>query len=114
MGGPSLGDIRVTRFRQHFLKEIRVGFSLGVLVGSISGVVAAVLQGMPMLGVAVGLALVAAMTLAALLGFLVPFVLIRLNIDQAAGSAPIITSIKDIAGLLIYFGFVSLFMAHLM
>jgi magnesium transporter len=27
-----------------------------------------------------------------------------MGVDHAAGSAPIITSIKDIAGLLIYFG----------
>jgi hypothetical protein len=39
----------------------------------------------------------------------VPFVLIRFNVDQAAGSAPIITSIKDIAGLMIYFVFVTTF-----
>ncbi|QAY69723.1 magnesium transporter [Xylanimonas protaetiae] len=111
--GVALGHIHMSQFRRHFLKELRVGLSLGLLVGTISGVVAGVWQGLPLLGVAVGLALVAAMTLAALLGFLVPFVLIRLNIDQAAGSAPIITSIKDIAGLMIYFSFVSLFLAHL-
>jgi magnesium transporter len=44
----------------------------------------------------------------------VPFVLIKLNIDQAAGSAPIITSIKDISGLIIYFLLVNIFMGHLM
>ena len=44
------------------------------------------------------------------LAVLVPFVLIKLNVDQAAGSAPIITSIKDIAGLLIYFAFVRIFL----
>ncbi|QAY62615.1 magnesium transporter [Xylanimonas allomyrinae] len=112
--GVVLGHIHMSRFRDHFLKEVGVGLSLGVLVGTVSGVIAALWQGMPLLGLAVGLALVAAMTLASLLGFLVPYVLIRLGIDQAAGSAPIITSIKDIAGLLIYFGFVSLFLAHLM
>ncbi|MCX4166962.1 magnesium transporter [Enterococcus casseliflavus] len=54
------------------------------------------------------------MTLAAALGFLVPFVLIKLNIDQAAGSAPIITSIKDIAGLFIYFVSVNVLLGHLL
>ena len=87
---------------------------MGLLIGVISGIIAAIWQGIPMLGVAVGLALVTTMTLAALLGFLVPYVLIKLNVDQAAGSAPIITSIKDIAGLVIYFIAVSMFLSHLL
>ncbi len=66
-----------------------------------------------MLGLAVGLALFATMTVASLLGFLVPFILIKLNIDQAAGSAPIITTIKDLVALLIYFTCISLFLGHL-
>jgi len=117
--GVVLGHIDIKSFFKHFLKEVGIGFSLGVLIGAGGGVAAAVANvliwdGSPMLGVAVGLALVATMTLASLLGFLVPYLLIRLKVDQAAGSAPIITSIKDIAGLLIYFAFVSIFLGYLL
>ena len=115
--GVVLGHINTNKFMKHFLKEISVGLSIGVLVGVIAGVVAGIIsnmwQGEPMLGVAVGLSLICTMTLAALLGFLVPFVLIKINVDQAAGSAPIITSIKDISGLLIYFVLVNAFMGSL-
>ena len=117
--GVVLGHIDIKSFFKHFLKEIGVGFSLGLLVGVVSGILATILNvflwdGSPMLGLAVGLALVVTMTLASLLGFLVPYLLIKLKVDQAAGSAPIITSIKDIAGLLIYFAFVSLFLGYLL
>ncbi len=112
--GMSLGHIDLSSFTKYFLKEIWIGLSLGLIVGIISGVAAAFWQGIPMLGVAVGISLVFAMTLAAALGFLVPFVLIKLNIDQAAGSAPIITSIKDIAGLFIYFVSVNALLGHLL
>ena len=112
--GVVLGHIDIKGFLKPFMKEIGIGFSMGALIGVAAGVITAVWQGMPMLGVAVGLSLVATMTLAALLGFLVPFVLIRFNVDQAAGSAPIITSIKDIAGLLIYFVFVTIFLGHML
>ncbi|MCL2827247.1 MAG: magnesium transporter [Oscillospiraceae bacterium] len=117
--GVVLGHIHIKQFFKHFVKEIGVGFSLGVLVGLASGALAAALNvllwdGSPMLGVAVGLALVVTMTLASLLGFLVPYMLIKFKVDQAAGSAPIITSIKDIAGLLIYFAFVSIFLGNLL
>jgi len=111
--GVVVGHIDTKRFMKHFLKETGVGLSIGTLVGVISGTIAAVWQGEPALGLAVGLALVCTMSLAALLGFLVPYVLIKINVDQAAGAAPIITSIKDISGLLIYFVLVSVFMGHL-
>lgn len=112
--GLSLGHINLETFMKHFLKEVGIGFSLGVVVGVVSGIVAAVWQGIPLLGVAVGVSLVFAMTLAAALGFFIPFLLLKMNIDQAAGSAPIITSIKDIAGLLIYFISVNLLLGHLL
>jgi len=116
--GVVLGHIDTRNFMKHFLKETSVGLSIGLLVGVIAGIAAGIVsymwQGAPMLGVAVGLALICTMTLAALLGFLVPFVLIKMNVDQAAGSAPIITSIKDISGLLIYFVLVNAFMGSIM
>jgi magnesium transporter len=111
--GVVLGHIEINKFRKYFLKEVGIGFSMGVVVGTAAGFIAAIWQGMPFLGFAVGLSLVFTMTFAAFLGFLVPFVLIKLNIDQAAGSAPIITSIKDVSGLLIYFFLVITFLGHM-
>lgn len=112
--GMSLGHINLERFMKYFFKEVGIGFSLGVVVGIVSGIVAAVWQGIPLLGVAVGISLVFAMTLAAALGFFIPVILLKMNIDQAAGAAPIITSIKDIAGLLIYFVSVNLLLSYLL
>ena len=112
--GVVLGHIQTKKFLKHFLKEIGVGFSIGAVIGLITGVVAAIWLNMPMLGVAVALSLIVTMTTASLLGFLVPFILIKFNVDQAAGSAPIITSIKDIVGLIIYFVLVNLLLGELM
>jgi len=112
--GVVLGHIQPAKFMKHFVKEIWIGFSMGVLIGTAAGIITALWQGIPLLGLAVGISLVATMTLASLLGFLVPFVLIRFNVDQAAGSAPIITSIKDIAGLVIYFASVSIFLGYML
>jgi len=110
-----LGHIQPKKFAKHFLKEIGIGLSMGILIGAAAGIIAAFWRGAPaVLGVAVGLAVIVTTTLASLLGFLIPYVLIKFNVDQTAGSAPIITSIKDIAGLLIYFLFVSIFLGNLM
>jgi magnesium transporter len=112
--GVVLGHISVKNFWNHFFKEIFIGFTIGALVGILGGLVAGVWQGLPGLGLAVGLALTVTVTLSAALGFIVPWALVRIGADQAAGAAPIITSIKDISGLLIYFGFVTLFLSHML
>jgi len=112
--GVVLGHIQLKNFIRHFFKEIGIGLSIGVLVGILAGAVATIWLGMPMLGVAVGIAMIITMTTAALLGFLVPYVLIKLNADQAAGSAPIITTLKDLVALIIYFVCVSLFLGHML
>jgi len=110
----ALGHIDVKKFARPFLKEIGVGMTLGLIAGMMGGLVAGVWQGNLNLGLAVGFALVTTVTLSALLGFLVPWALVRMGTDHAAGAAPIITSIKDISGLIIYFGFVALFLGHLL
>lgn len=111
--GLVLGHIEIENFLEHFFKELRVGLTIGALMEIMAGLMATIWLGFPMLGLAVGLALFATMTVASLLGFLVPFILIKLKIDQAAGSAPIITTIKDLVALLIYFTCISLFLGHL-
>ena len=109
-----LGHIKINDFAKPFLKNIGVGLCIGTLVGVLAGVVAWLWQGMPnnipALGFAVGVAMVISMTTASLLGYLVPYVLIKMNLDQAAGSAPIITTLKDIVALTIYFVCVTLFL----
>jgi magnesium transporter len=111
--GVVLGHITMDKFLKHLLKESGIGLSMGLLAGISGGLLAGIWH-YPELGFAVGISLVVTMTLAATLGFLVPFVLIKVNADQAAGSAPIITSIKDIAGLFIYFTMVNLLMGHML
>jgi len=108
--GVVLGHINTKQFLRPFMKELGVGFTMGAMVGVLAGGIITLWLGLPMLGLAVGIALVATMTLAALLGFLVPYMLIKLKVDQAAGSAPVITSIKDISGLFIYFALVVVLM----
>ncbi|MCL2366026.1 MAG: magnesium transporter [Oscillospiraceae bacterium] len=108
--GVVLGHINIKHFAKPFLKELGVGLSMGGLVGILAGIIITLWLDLPMLGLAVAIALIVTMTLAAVLGFIVPFTLMKLKVDQAAGSAPVITSIKDISGLFIYFALVLLLM----
>jgi magnesium transporter len=114
--GSALGHIQIKNFGRHLTKEVLVGVSIGLVAGIIGGLVTltwqtmAQFEGANMLALSVGIAIFATSTLASFLGFLIPWILVKLNADQAAGAAPIITSIKDIAGLLIYFTIVTLLM----
>ncbi len=109
-----LEHIDVSRFTQHWLREVRNGFSMGVLLGLAGGLAAYVWQRLPGLGLAVGLSLIITITLATALGFLIPFILFKLGVDQAAGADPIITTIKDVLGLAIYFFTVTLLLSPLL
>jgi len=114
-----LGHIEKKRIVKHITRETFVGLSMGLFTGVLCGAAAFLWQGVfasqpsyieaLSVSLAVGSALIIVMTLAALIGFVVPYILIKLKMDQAAASGAIITTIKDISGLLIYFGLVIMF-----
>jgi magnesium transporter len=84
------------------LKEAGIGLSLGMIYGILLGTVAFVWHGSTAFGMVVGIAIWAAMTVAALLGGLLPLVLNRLGIDPAVASGPFLTTAIDVIGLLLY------------
>ncbi|ADU31740.1 magnesium transporter [Evansella cellulosilytica] len=109
-----LGQITFDTWKKHLVKEIKVGLSMGAALGVAACAIATMWQGIFELGVVVGLSLFFTVTIATTLGFLIPYILLKLGFDQAAGSDPFITTIKDVTGLLIYFGLASVLLAHLM
>ncbi len=108
-----LGHIDLKDFGMHVLREIGVGLGLGVILGTLAGLVAALWQGDFIIGLVVGLSLVSTITLATALGFLVPLLIIKMGIDPAVASEPVITTINDFTGMLIYFSFAALFITTL-
>lgn len=105
-----LGHVRPNSFMGPFLKEVGRGLVMGVILGIMAGIIGILWQGDYRLGLVVGISLFFTVTLAATLGFFIPWILYRLDFDQAAGAGPIITTIKDISGLLIYFGLATMLM----
>jgi magnesium transporter len=55
------------------------------------------------LGLVVALTMVLVVMVGSLIGVSLPFLLDRLRFDPATASGPLITSLSDIAGVLIYF-----------
>jgi magnesium transporter len=108
--GLVLGQINMRRFFTRWGREVLFGFGMAVVLGALGGLIAGFWQQMPAIGLAVGVSLMLTITAGTSLGFLVPFVLIKIGFDQAAGADPIITTIKNMIGLVIYFASVSFFL----
>ncbi|MCW4354412.1 magnesium transporter [Hoyosella sp. YIM 151337] len=104
----ALGHITPETFKRQLAREMAVGATMAVIIGSLGGTIAYLWQGepngIPMLGLAVGLALFTSVSLATFLGFALPWLMVKLGLDHAPGADPFITTIKDFTGLAIYFG----------
>jgi len=108
--GLATGDINKKNVWGSLTREIVIGVSMGVICGIVVGVAGEIWKGVPLLGVAVGGAMIATMTVASFLGAFLPILFDRIGQDPAVVSGPLITTIKDVTGLLIYFGIASLVM----
>lgn len=94
-----LSDVPVFLF-----KEVRIGLLMGMVYGVIAGLAAILLltNFNIYLGIVVFFAMMAAMMTAAVLGVVAPSLLKRFNIDPAIASGPFVTTLNDIAGIVIY------------
>jgi magnesium transporter len=109
--GLALGHIKLERIWKHIAREMGIGAVIGLILGVLAGLGAYFWQGvpneLPLIGLAVGLSLMIVLPLAAFLGFLIPYLLLKMGWDHAPGADPFITTIKDFVGLTLYFTLVS-------
>ncbi len=56
-----------------------------------------------LVGIAVGISLIATVTFGTLTGSMLPFILRRIGLDPASASAPFVATLVDVLGLVIYF-----------
>ena len=97
------GDLDLGDWFKAVGKEVFVGVLLGSAMALIAAAVVQVYEGNPKIAAIVGLSMVSSVFAANAFGALLPFVLSRLKIDPAAASTPLITSIMDVLGLILYF-----------
>jgi magnesium transporter len=96
------GDLRLNEGVRAIWKEIRVGLSLGVTMALATAVLGLILGGAD-IAVVVALTMLCIVLTANLIGALLPLLLTRLGLDPATASSPLIASVMDTLGLLIYF-----------
>jgi magnesium transporter len=89
-------------------KEGVVGFANGILFAVITGAVALVWFGQPMLGGVIAAAMVVNMVVAGLSGILIPLGLDRVGVDPAIAATVFLTTVTDIVGFFVFLGLAAL------
>jgi len=95
------GDVRLSQWLRVLGKEILVGLGIGLLMGLL-GLGLGFWRGGWELGLVVFVSLAIILLMANLLGILLPFLLTLLKQDPAMAGGPLITSLVDALGLLVY------------
>lgn len=104
----AVGEVRTTDVLRVAWRECRVGLLIGLTLAVaavvIAGIAAYYVDSIDFgLAVAVGIALLAVCTWAAIIGATMPLLARRAGIDPAVVSAPLVTTLVDATGLVIYF-----------
>lgn len=118
--GLALGHIDDKNAFRHFRREGIIGLLIGTIIGGIGAGGAYAWQGLwrgdenaPELALVVFIGLVTVCVVASVVGYVIPWVMNKLGFDPAAASDPLITTVKDVTALLIYFGLATLLLGHL-
>lgn len=111
--GWATGDIQDDNLKAVVFSELFVGIVNGFIFGLLCGTLVAsiaepLLQSSPFLGLSVGTGIFLAVAAASLIGSFTPIYFIKLNIDPAISTGPMVTVINDITGLVIYLATTSL------
>jgi magnesium transporter len=101
--GLATGRIVIRDLWPVVFKELSIGVILGIVYGLLIGSVAQVRYSMEALALAVCFAVISSMSIAALVGSLVPMGFARINIDPAVATGPFVTTAIDIISVTFYF-----------
>jgi len=111
--GLVLEEIQTSDLLRVIRREGLTGLILGLLMGPM-GMLFVVSMGRPLVaGLVVGLAIVGICLWANIVGAIVPLIAKRLNIDPAIVSAPMISTLVDVTGMIIYYGIALLILVRL-
>jgi magnesium transporter len=100
-------DVDLSQWIRVIIKELGEGLLLGLTMG-IAAIILGYLIADLSVAIVVGVTMLALVIVSNLVGIALPFLLTRFGLDPAVASSPLITTIVDAAGLLIYFSVATL------
>lgn len=100
------GDVHANDWWRLFIREIGVSACIGLVMAATVFLLGYVRGGIKVAWV-IAFSMFAVILMGSLVGTLLPMLLNKLRLDPATASAPLITSIADVLGILIYFSIAS-------
>lgn len=100
--GLATGDVTAKDWGMLLGKDILVATGLGLTMAAAVTVVGVVKAG-PDIATVVAISMLIVVLMGSIIGMLLPFLLDKLQFDPATASMPLITTIADVSGVLIYF-----------
>jgi len=104
----AVGEITVKDYLKVIWREMRLGMLLGLAMAAIGFMQAVFLNSDLNLSLTISSSIVAVVAVSSSIGALMPIIGKHLRLDPTVLSAPVITTVVDILGLLIYFQFARL------
>ena len=101
--GLATGRINIRELWSVVFKELTIGIILGLTYGVLIGAVAQLAFGTLALAFSVCCAVLSSMSMAALVGSLVPMVFAKINVDPAVATGPFVTTSIDVISVFFYF-----------
>ena len=101
------GDVKLRDWTGMIGKEVLVAGLLGVTMAMAVSLIG-IFRGGPEVAMVVSASMIAVVLVGSTIGMSLPFMLSRFRMDPASASAPLITSIADAAGVIIYFSIATL------
>lgn len=109
----ALGEIDLADAWSALWHEFLVGVANGLSIGTLVGLISWFWKGNPVLGLAIGLAMLGNMVVAALAGVFVPLLLKLFRVDPALASAVFVTTFTDCMGFMLFLGLATYFLQWL-
>ena len=108
--GLAVGEIEFKDIFRVIFKEIRIALIVGLLLSVVNGIrIYIMYEQNIMLALALGITMIAVVTMAKCIGCILPLLAKKLGLDPAIMAAPLITTILDTCTILVYFNIVTAF-----
>lgn len=104
----AIGDLTLKKWFSAVKKELIIGSMLGITLGVLLFLRVLILKEGVLIGLTLSISMFLIIIVANLLGTILPIILTKLKLDPAVISSPLLTTITDTLGLLIYFSMANL------
>ncbi len=104
----AVGDLTIKKWFRVVKKELIIGLMLGTTLGVLLFFRTLIFKEGALIGLTLGLTTLSIIVMANILGAILPLILTKLKLDPAVISSPLLTTVIDTLGLIIYFSIANL------